>query len=206
MTDKFKSINKEEDNQIYNHKKISLPYTIFGIKPHVCVDNDATQQIIDLLEKEDFEIRFVVNRQLTEQECENIYYKEKTAPDFKKIIVYNSYGPSVIMLLTVKDGDPVQKLKTLCGHADSKIAKTENPNSLRAKFGEDTIKNAVFCSENPFDANKERDIFGFPIPQKIPEFKFDKYLVSKELLWKFLHPPHLEHSDVIAFFVLTLKR
>jgi hypothetical protein len=102
------------------------------------------------------------------------------------------------MLLTVKDGDPIQALKTLCGNLDPKVAKVEAPNSLRAKYGEDLVKNAVFCSENAFEANKERDIFGFPIPQKIPEFKFDKYLVSKELLWKFLHPAHLEHSDVMT--------
>ena len=93
MTEKFKNITKEEDNLIFNHKKTSLPYTVFGIKPHVCVDNDTTQEIIDLLEKEDFEIRFVVNRQLTEQECENLYYKERSHPEFKKLIVYNSYGP-----------------------------------------------------------------------------------------------------------------
>jgi len=101
---------------------------------------------------------------LTEQECENLYYKEKSHPEFKKLIVYNSYGPSVLMLLTVKEGDPVLKLKTLCGNTDPKLAKLENPGSLRAKFGEDFVKNCVFCSENPFEANKERDIFGFPIP------------------------------------------
>ena len=54
----------------------------------------------------------------------------------------------------------------------------------------------IFRSDNRFGANKDRDIFQFPIPQKVPDFKFDKFLISKEMLMKFLHPPHLEHSNV----------
>lgn len=54
----------------------------------------------------------------------------------------------------------------------------------------------VNSSDDILQANKERDIFKFPIPQKIPDFKFDKYMISKGMILKFLHPPHIEHSDV----------
>lgn len=166
------------------------------MKPHICIDNDKTQIIINKIEEEGFEIRFVVNRALTEQECENLFYLNKNDEDFKKLIVYNSCGPSLVMLLSHKTAEPIEKLKALCGPANPMVAKTEAPQSLRALLGEDIIKNAVYCSPDAFGANKDRDIFYFPIPQKIPDFEFDKYLVSKEMLWKFLHPVHLEHSNV----------
>ena len=85
----------------------------------------------------------------------------------------------------------------MTGPTNQVQAKTEAPSSFRALHGEDAIKNAVYCSEDSFGANKDRDIFYFPIPQKVPEFIFDKFLISKEMLWKFLHPVHLEHSNVI---------
>ena len=200
MTDKFKNVTKEDDTLIFNEKKINLPYTILCIKPHVCVDNQQTQEIIDKIEEEGFEIRFVINRQLTEQECENMYYQHEGHEDYKKMIVYNSCGPSLVMLLSHKTEDPIEKLNNLCGDSDPEVAKTEQPDSFRAKYGEDSVKNAVYCSEDSFGANKDRDIFYFPIPQKVPEFVFDKNLISKEMLWKFLHPIHLEHSDVSFSF------
>ena len=85
MTDKFKNVTKEDDSLIFNEKKINLAYTILCIKPHVCIDNKQTQAIIDKIEEEGFEIRFVINRQLTEQECENIYYKYQNDENYKKM-------------------------------------------------------------------------------------------------------------------------
>ena len=42
--------------------------------------------------------------------------------------------------------------------------KKEDPNCLRAKFGKTIIKNELHGSDTPAEANKERDIFKFPIP------------------------------------------
>ena len=41
---------------------------------------------------------------------------------------------------------------------------------MRAKYGVDVIKNGFYVSDDPKAANKERDIFLFPIPEKPPEF------------------------------------
>jgi hypothetical protein len=51
-------------------------------------------------------------------------------------------------------------------------------------------------SDNPIDANKERDIFKFPIPQKTPDFYYDKFQITLEYLMKFLFPKNLEHPNV----------
>ena len=41
---------------------------------------------------------------------------------------------------------------------------------LRASFGKDIIRNAVWGSDDAKAANKERDIFLLPIPERPPEF------------------------------------
>lgn len=72
----------------------------------------------------------------------------------------------------------------------------EDAQSLRAKFGKSLIKNELHGSDTPAEANKERDIFKFPIPQKIPEFHFDKMKLSIDSIFKFIFPPNLEHVNV----------
>lgn len=67
---------------------------------------------------------------------------------------------------------------------------------MRAVYGINLIKNELYGSDNYIEANKERDIFKFPIPQKIPEFHFDKMKVTLDTLFKFIFPPDLEHPSV----------
>jgi len=67
---------------------------------------------------------------------------------------------------------------------------------LRALYGTSLMKNAVHGSDNAIDANKERDIFKFSIPQRVPEFKFEKFKVTLDMLMKFIYPPNLEHSNI----------
>ena len=84
----------------------------------------------------------------------------------------------------------------MIGHQDPAEAKKSNPDSLRAKFGSSVIKNEFHGSDSPFDANKERDVFKFPIPQKVPDFKFDKFLLSKEMIFKWLWQENIEHPNI----------
>ena len=195
MTQRFKNITLTEDNALFNEKKLNLTYTICIIKPHICIDPSLTQEIISRIEEEGFEIRFVLQRTLTDQETQNLYYLHEGKEYFKELIVTNSTGHSLVMLLSHESGEPVIKLKELMGNKDPEIAKTKNPESLRAKYGESLIENAISSSDDTLGANKDRDIFKFPIPQKIPEFKFDKQLISKGMILKFLHPANIEHSD-----------
>jgi len=109
---------------------------------------------------------------------------------------YLMNGESVILLLTCEDSDPVQKWKSFIGHCDPVEAKKANPECLRALYGTSLMKNAVHGSDDKNDANKERDIFKFPIPQRVPEFKFEKFKVTLDMLLKFIYPPNLEHPNV----------
>lgn len=78
----------------------------------------------------------------------------------------------------VKLESPIVRLKKLVGDKDPNEAKIKDPNCLRAKYGIDLIKNGFYISDDPKAANKERDIFLFPIPERPPEFKYIKTKVS----------------------------
>lgn len=198
MTEKFLGIEIKSDHLLFDPKKINLPYTLFIIKPDLCLNWTVCQEIIAQLESSGFEIRSVANREITRQEAENLYYKHQNKDYFNKLVAYGSTGESLVMLLSHATGDPITLLKEMLGNKDPEVAKKAEggANTLRAKYGKDIIKNEFYASDDQLSANKERDIFRFPIPQKNPMLKMDKYKLSLETLWSFLHPKTMEHSDV----------
>jgi len=66
---------------------------------------------------------------------------------------------------------------------------------LRATYGRDIIRNAFWGSDDAKAANKERDIFLLPIPERPPEFKYIRTKINIENILKFMFPPNLEHSN-----------
>lgn len=117
----------------------------------------------------------------------------------------------------VKLESPIVRWKQLIGNKDPDAAKTEEPlpslkvanpdpeaeekeidevqNRLRGVFGKDSIRNAFWGSDDAKAANKERDIFLLPIPEKPPAFSYIKTKVSIDNILKFMFPPNLEHSN-----------
>lgn len=144
MTEKFKNITQEKDELLFNPKKINLPYTICIIKPAICLSQESCQQIIDLLEQNNFEIRYVIQRELSVQECENLYYKHEGKVYFNELVVVNSTGESMVMLLANEKFDPIEKMKELMGDKNPEKAREEDAECLRAKFGKDLIRNGIY--------------------------------------------------------------
>ena len=66
---------------------------------------------------------------------------------------------------------------------------------LRGIFGKNEIRNALWGSDDAKAANKERDIFLLPIPEKPPDFSYIRTKVSIDNILKFMFPPNLEHSN-----------
>lgn len=85
-----------EDTSLYNHKRINLPYTIAILKPELVINPEKVQEIINTIEESGFDIRFLIQRELTQQEAENLFYKHKGKDYFKKLISYNTSGESMI--------------------------------------------------------------------------------------------------------------
>ncbi len=97
--------------------------------------------------------------------------------------------------MDVKLENPIARFKSILGDKNPEVAKANEPESLRAKYGVDAIKNAFHAADDPRSANKERDIFLFPIPERPPEFSYIRSKVSLDTILKFLFPPNLEHSN-----------
>ena len=70
----------------------------------------------------------------------------------------------------VKLESPIVRWKKMIGDKEPAEDKAKDPNSLRAKYGVDIIRNAFHGSDDPKSANKERDVFLFPVPEKPPDF------------------------------------
>ena len=68
-------------------------------------------------------------------------------------------GPSMFMVLTREDA--VSGWRAMMGPPDPNAAKDDNPNTLRALFGQSILDNAVHGSSNPDHAENEiKTIFG----------------------------------------------
>ena len=73
------------------------------------------------------------------------------------------------LALVIASSNAVEKAKTLTGPEDPVVASVSAPGSLRARFGTDVVRNAVFAAETPQDAAYliER-IFGYePTPHAL---------------------------------------
>ena len=84
-------------------------------------------------------------------------------PEYLPLIEHLTNGPCIVM--EVRQENCVAAFRELCGPHDPEIAKHLRPNSIRAKFGEDRVKNAVHCTDMPEDGVLEVRYF-FDMLQK----------------------------------------
>jgi len=66
-------------------------------------------------------------------------------------------GPCIAMEIRAQDAPRV--CRELVGPADPEIARHLRPNTLRALFGKDKVKNAVHCTDLPEDGLLEVEYF-----------------------------------------------
>ena len=191
-------------------KLIPIAYTVAVIKPNIALKEEKMQEVMKTIEDNNFEIFHQKQKVLRNEEILNLFYKYRNQDFYDDIKEHLTAGESKILLLInkvettydeekeeeVKLEDPITRWKKLIGPSDPEEAKGENENCLRALYGEDLIRNGFHGSDDPRAANKERDIFKFSIPEKIPEFKYERYKVTMDHLLRFCYPPNLEHSDV----------
>ena len=146
---------------------------------------------------------------MAKEEILNLLYPYRNATFFADIQEHLMTAESIVMVLInkvetvydeqkdedVKLDSPIVRWKALLGDKNPNDARTSDPKSLRAIYGVDIIKNAFHGSDDPKSANKERDIFLFPIPERPPEFSYIRTKITMDTILKFLFPPNLEHSN-----------
>jgi len=119
--------------------------TCLVIKPHAISEGNAGK-IIDIVLSQGFEISamemFYLNKTMAE-EFHEVY--KGVVPDYAGMVEQTSLGPCIAM--EIRQDDAVNKLRALVGPHDPEIAKQLRPNTLRALFGHDRVKNGVHCTD-----------------------------------------------------------
>ena len=67
--------------------------------------------------------------------------------------------------MEIRQENAVKSFRELCGPMDPEIAKNLRPNTIRARFGTDRIRNAIHCTDLPEDGVLESEYF-FSIQQQ----------------------------------------
>ena len=184
------------------------------------------QTVYDKLRENHFEVFHEVKKILTREEILNLFYNHRNAPYFADIEEHMLTAESVVLLLVnacdsipaedeteedIKLESPVIRWKKLLGSRAPEEAKAESADCLRALFGQDEIKNGFYGSDDAMAANKERDIFLFPIPERPPAFEYIRNKVTMDMILSFCFPPNLEHAnstgrlDLIALYGPIVK-
>lgn len=123
------------------------------IKPHILAEGQVGS-VIDMILTAGFEISamelFNLSRPVVE-EFMDVY--KGVLPEYLPLIEHLSNGP--LIALEVRQENAVCSFKELCGPHDPEIAKHLRPNTIRAKFGEDRVRNAVHCTDMAEDGELE---------------------------------------------------
>ena len=114
--------------------------------------------IIDMILSEGFEISAMEMFYLNRPAIEEFYDVYKgVLPEYVPLIEHFISGPSIV--LEIRQENVVRAFRELVGPHDPEIAKYLRPNTIRAKFGLDRVRNAVHCTDLEEDATLEVRIF-----------------------------------------------
>jgi len=127
------------------------------IKPHIIQEGHAGK-IIDIILSQGFEISCMEMFYLDKSTSEEFFEVYKgVLPEYSAIIDHVSTGP--IIAMEVRQDNVVNSLRALVGPHDPEIAKLLRPNTIRAMFGQDRVKNAVHCTDLTDDGVLEVQYF-----------------------------------------------
>ena len=149
---------KRESALIFNkiiHQPNLTSCSCLLIKPHI-IQEGLAGKIIDIILTEGFEISAMEMLYMDKVQAEEFFEIYKgVLPEYSSMVDAIVCGPVIAM--EVRQNDCVKKLRALVGPHDPDIAKALRPNTIRAKFGQNTVNNAVHCSDLEEDATIEVD-------------------------------------------------
>ncbi|XP_066305247.1 thioredoxin domain-containing protein 3 homolog isoform X4 [Branchiostoma lanceolatum] len=133
-----------------------MQQTLAVVKPDAQEHKDA---IIARIKEAGFNIAFQKETALTEELAQQLYTEHEGKEFYPQLVEHMTSGPSLFMVLSVEDA--VEKFRSLMGPTDPEVAKEQSPDSLRAQFASDMLKNALHGSSNPDHAQEKiKAIFG----------------------------------------------
>lgn len=124
-----------------------------------------TEAILDRIAEEGFTVLQQDMRLLTVKMAQEFYREHRDKDFFEDVVDYLSSGP-VMALLLAKTGDAISDFRKLLGPTNSETARAEAPNTLRAQFGTDGLRNAVHGSSNATNVDHETRLL-FPLGKAV---------------------------------------
>ncbi|XP_041374401.1 thioredoxin domain-containing protein 3 homolog isoform X22 [Gigantopelta aegis] len=121
-----------------------MEQTVAIIKPDAIGTKD---EIVSKIHEAGFRIAARKETQITRDIAEEFYSEHKDKDYYEDLVEHMVSGPTLFMVLSREDA--VKGWRETIGPTDPEVAKTEAPDTLRAHFGENILKNAVHGSSNP---------------------------------------------------------
>ncbi|XP_067300716.1 thioredoxin domain-containing protein 6 isoform X2 [Pseudorasbora parva] len=156
-----------DDTEDHPHDEdVTVPankaYTVAIIKPDVVAQGKA-DEIIMKIQDAGFVVLAHEERTLSEAEAKDFYKHKAAEPYFQELIQFMSSGPSHVLVISKMEGceDVIPAWREFIGPPDIEEAKTQQPESLRAQYGTETLLNALHGSTDSEQASRELAFF-FP--------------------------------------------
>lgn len=124
------------------------------IRPHAVADGHCGS-IIGLIPFEISAMELFKLDEVAAAEFLEVY--DGVVPHYQASIQHLAIGPC--LALELQGPNCVAEFRRVCGPWDVDFAKELRPDSIRAKFGEDTVQNAVHCTDLPEDGELESKYF-----------------------------------------------
>ncbi|XP_052509419.1 nucleoside diphosphate kinase 7 isoform X2 [Budorcas taxicolor] len=116
-------------------------------------------EIIEIISKAGFTLTKLKMMTLSRKEATDFHIDHQSRPFLNELIQFITSGP--IIAMEILRDDAICEWKRLLGPANSGLARTDAPESIRALFGTDGIKNAAHGPDSFACAAREMELF-FP--------------------------------------------
>ncbi|XP_075763117.1 nucleoside diphosphate kinase homolog 7 isoform X1 [Pelodiscus sinensis] len=116
-------------------------------------------ELIDIIINAGFTITKAKMMSLSRKEAMDLYLDHQSRPFYNELLQFITSGPTVVM--EILGDDAVSEWQKLLGPANSGVARSEAPGSIRAMFGTDGIRNAAHGPDSFASAARELELF-FP--------------------------------------------
>lgn len=150
-----KQVTTKSQEQAPKVAPVVIERTFAIIKPDAVAAKHAGQ-IIDLIEKNKFDIIRMKKVQLNRKQAEKFYGVHKEKPFFKGLVEYMISGPVVVLAL--EKANAIKDWRDLMGATNPEKAA---PGTMRRMFGTSLTENATHGSDSRENAQIELNFF-FP--------------------------------------------
>lgn len=110
-------------------------------------------KIVNMIEEDGFTISNIKMTRFTAEQAQEFYAEHKGKPFYNSLVEFIS--SDLVVGLELVANDSVAKWRRLLGPTSPATAKIENPNSIRAKFGTEGVRNAAHGSDSSASAARE---------------------------------------------------